>query len=181
MCLQASAFKGLRIVNSGSDVPDSPNFVTVSREEGAKLLRALTVEANGSRRYVVDRKGKTHEVRMAFCCNPKCRSGIASTEEVTPTMVDAAGVYGIRLSGVTPPTNLAFCSACKNTQYCGRDCQKEHWKQHKVLCDKLRDHLLVIRVPSSKCGPMAFLGSDCRGMSQFGFKLSLIFDRKWHS
>ena len=26
------------------------------------------------------------------------------------------------------------CSGCKMTAYCGRDCQKIHWPQHKAVC-----------------------------------------------
>ena len=26
------------------------------------------------------------------------------------------------------------CSGCKLTAYCGRDCQKKHWPQHKAVC-----------------------------------------------
>ena len=28
----------------------------------------------------------------------------------------------------------ARCSKCESTPYCSRDCQKQHWKQHKKIC-----------------------------------------------
>ena len=31
---------------------------------------------------------------------------------------------------------LSKCSACKWTVYCSKDCQREHWKQHKLMCKK---------------------------------------------
>jgi hypothetical protein len=31
---------------------------------------------------------------------------------------------------------LLKCSACKRVYYCGTECQKTHWQQHKVLCRK---------------------------------------------
>ena len=29
---------------------------------------------------------------------------------------------------------LKKCSRCGNDQYCGQDCQKKHWKEHKLIC-----------------------------------------------
>jgi len=29
---------------------------------------------------------------------------------------------------------LLRCSGCKRKQYCGRECQKQHWKKHKSHC-----------------------------------------------
>ncbi|XP_075166937.1 SET and MYND domain containing, arthropod-specific, member 5 [Haematobia irritans] len=46
------------------------------------------------------------------------------------------------------------CSACKSVKYCGKDHQREHWKEHKVECESpykietdpiLGRHLLVTR------------------------------------
>ncbi len=32
---------------------------------------------------------------------------------------------------------LSACSACKVVFYCGRDCQKRHWKRHKQVCGSM--------------------------------------------
>jgi hypothetical protein len=36
-------------------------------------------------------------------------------------------------------TPLVVCSACKGTMYCGKVCQKQHWKMHKGVCVKKVD------------------------------------------
>ena len=33
---------------------------------------------------------------------------------------------------------ILLCSGCKSVRYCGRQCQKEHWVQHKVLCQSIQ-------------------------------------------
>ena len=42
-----------------------------------------------------------------------------------------------------PPTrgnNLSKCTVCKVAKYCGRECQVNHWKEHKHHCKRLSDH-----------------------------------------
>ena len=29
------------------------------------------------------------------------------------------------------------CEKCRSTRYCGRDCQKNHWSQHKTVCSMI--------------------------------------------
>ena len=29
---------------------------------------------------------------------------------------------------------LRQCAGCKKVRYCGKECQKIHWKQHKPMC-----------------------------------------------
>lgn len=33
---------------------------------------------------------------------------------------------------------MARCAACSARRYCGKDCQKTHWKVHKKMCSKLK-------------------------------------------
>lgn len=30
--------------------------------------------------------------------------------------------------------NLSVCGKCKKVKYCGRDCQKKDWSEHKLIC-----------------------------------------------
>ena len=34
----------------------------------------------------------------------------------------------------TESTKMMCCSQCHRAWYCGRPCQKKHWKQHKRAC-----------------------------------------------
>ena len=33
--------------------------------------------------------------------------------------------------------NLNLCSVCRQATYCGKKCQKKHWKKHKAVCKEL--------------------------------------------
>lgn len=41
---------------------------------------------------------------------------------------------------------MVRCGRCKLVYYCGRECQKRDWKQHKVWCGKTKDELHEILV-----------------------------------
>jgi len=36
------------------------------------------------------------------------------------------------------------CSACRAISYCSAECQKKHWKEHKVRCKEVRNEKLII-------------------------------------
>jgi hypothetical protein len=59
--------------------------------------------------------------------------------------------HGGRLAGVAMPATrqcevcgaieggdrqLLLCTGCREVRYCGRACQKQHWKQHKAVCKR---------------------------------------------
>ena len=39
------------------------------------------------------------------------------------------------------PQKLLACGRCKQTQYCNADCQKLHWRDHKVACAETQKRL----------------------------------------
>lgn len=40
--------------------------------------------------------------------------------------------------------SLHRCSACKSARYCSRNCQREHWKLHRSVCDT--EHKIVLAI-----------------------------------
>jgi len=56
-------------------------------------------------------------IRGATCSNPEC------SESPSVTRVDDDWLK-----------NLKKCKKCLNAQYCSTDCQKAHWKAHKLEC-----------------------------------------------
>jgi hypothetical protein len=36
-------------------------------------------------------------------------------------------------------SKILRCSACKMTQYCGKECQLKHWPKHKETCQKVSE------------------------------------------
>ena len=49
---------------------------------------------------------------------------------------------------LAPP--LQVCAGCYATVYCGRVCQKRHWKKHKPTCLRLRGYVPCVNVASCK-------------------------------
>ena len=56
-------------------------------------------------------------------------------ENVSPSEASKSLIQCANCSGPGQPT-LLFCSVCKQTKYCSRTCQKNHWKTHKLHCSK---------------------------------------------
>jgi hypothetical protein len=76
----------------------------------ASLIKALTVVSNACSVFAVP-----------HCCNnPGCSNLAAAGELAT-------------VSGKS-----CICGGCQVARYCGRGCQKAHWKQHKPVCKMLQ-------------------------------------------
>ena len=37
----------------------------------------------------------------------------------------------------TDPDKFKLCVSCKTVRYCSKECQKLHWREHKVLCNAI--------------------------------------------
>lgn len=69
--------------------------------------------------------------------------GFQLTQELATEIVTEVGVATyISLTGAgsqcarcgSKNAGLSTCSACKLTKFCGEECQKKVWKQHKPIC-----------------------------------------------
>lgn len=47
---------------------------------------------------------------------------------------DACGACGAKES--KDGAKLLLCSKCSSKRYCDKECQKAHWKKHKIICGK---------------------------------------------
>ena len=83
---------------------------------------------------------------------------ISSSTDITKAMIACAncgkGEAGDKKS-------LKICAACNIVKYCSRDCQLEHWSQHKAACKKrvheLHDEALFKDPPEAEECPICML------------------------
>lgn len=62
--------------------------------------------------------------------------GVAPIADATDTGATAAAVGNAHQCRACGAVGVALktCSACKVTQYCSGECQKQHWPTHKAEC-----------------------------------------------
>ena len=44
------------------------------------------------------------------------------------------GTGGCASCGSSPEGGVSLCTGCGSVSYCGRECQRAHWKHHKAFC-----------------------------------------------
>ena len=78
---------------------------------------------------------------------------------------------------------LMVCGKCRNTQYCNKECQKQHWKHggYKTMC---REPVCSVYFESS-CGPLSFQSEAWWGStasaSHFSWKRVWFLAMVWTS
>lgn len=77
-----------------------------------------------------DRDSAAYRMQASPDCVPErfWKRLVKSIQEDPPYCANCKGV------ATTTSTPLKRCTGCKKVFYCGRDCQKLHWKYHKVSC-----------------------------------------------
>lgn len=73
------------------------------------------------------------------CANEKILKYVRSiarlAEEFVKSGVDIVKIQNCYFCQNIIKTGLKLCSRCKITLYCSKECQKAHWKKHKVYCE----------------------------------------------
>lgn len=59
-----------------------------------------------------------------------CATAPAATVDDCSSRCTACGVAESELG-----SSLKLCARCGQVKYCGRDCQRSHWRHHKFFCD----------------------------------------------
>lgn len=49
---------------------------------------------------------------------------------------DVCGATGCVAMKTKTGGDLLMCSKCKERKYCSKECQVDHWKSHKLVCNK---------------------------------------------
>ena len=68
---------------------------------------------------------------------PQDESGTAISPQ-RKSQISNEGGNDSKCSYCCSQSDLKKCSRCGEAQYCGQDCQKKHWKEHKLICNPQR-------------------------------------------
>jgi hypothetical protein len=76
------------------------------------------------------------------CGLPQCRSATGLLIQETMNGVDELSKeMGCEVCGKCD--GVRKCSKCKTVEYCGRDCQKQDWRNHKKVCTQLANQRMA--------------------------------------
>ncbi len=128
----------------GSDIPVGEQVAIVADltrrglerlfiKYGPDFCHICGKEANLHRNTFIFQKHHIMDAVSALCGPGVCE--VQAVQFRKDLLSDLAQSDLQRLSPDAPiPVISRACSGCKLTAYCGRDCQKKHWPQHKAVC-----------------------------------------------
>ncbi|XP_062515081.1 histone-lysine N-methyltransferase SMYD3-like isoform X2 [Corticium candelabrum] len=90
---------------------------------------------------IVDSKGKGLRANKPFV-----QGELVGTEKPFAFVVEQKWRTSVCHECLKIPSSLLRCSLCKFARYCGRDCQRLAWTEHKRECESL--HRVAPRVPT---------------------------------
>ena len=89
----------------------------------------------------------------------ECRGNLleGNTEEVRQTQpcdnAQAVNNAVNNCSSCGKKRRLQKCAKCYSAEYCGRECQKKHWKRHRKLCSALLKQCSILLTSTTKMIP----------------------------
>ncbi|WIA28887.1 hypothetical protein OEZ86_011411 [Tetradesmus obliquus] len=112
--LELGLWKAVKALQTWSNTPvvTAADLLQEARRE-VKPAVAQQLEAFGA--------AVAAQVPVKLCCN---RPGCSNLEQLSESAL--VGGKG------------NICSGCKLARYCGKDCQVQHWKQHKTACKRMQ-------------------------------------------
>ncbi|KAL3903724.1 MAG: hypothetical protein SGARI_005249 [Bacillariaceae sp.] len=96
-----------------------------------QVLRAYAVESMNLLNTIESPQEVTKYIRDHLPC--KCLGGNAKKEvKLSSEKANCLECYRCKKKGT--PKEFMRCSRCKQTTYCGRECQLKDWPDHKIPC-----------------------------------------------
>jgi hypothetical protein len=118
-------------------------------EEGAqqqlRQLQEASASAVTAAAAIAERKGKeAAKGKAAETAFDGLRQQLQATGVAFSSLPVPVACNNPSCTNMTGPSELLLvsgcscvCGSCKVAHYCCRDCQRQHWKQHKPLCAAL--------------------------------------------
>jgi len=128
------------------DPPEPPPREAVTDTIGMKrtvfgrhtLLLSLPAQGGSARKFKVVQWGGAFVVRpreaMAGQCMTMHLNGLLRAVEITPAAAVRASPGCAACGAANERGDMRCCSRCHKAIYCGPDCQRAHWKQHRKTC-----------------------------------------------